>query len=678
VRTALVALALVSCASPARAPEPSRPGDPAGSAAEQGAHRSDGVAPIPTVHAARDIVEAPHGGIIVTLALSPDGQVALSADELGGVRLWPSLDGTREPRIVEMPIPKQLAIGRRTGGLMAAALDEAGGLYIAKLDAEGRQLAHATLPAEPPIAGMATSGERLVTWRSDQTFVVHDADGAIKDKLGTEARQRIVAVAVNGPRAVVLLDREGTKRQARWLTLEPKLAWGAWIKLDQELLGTVDLALAPGGNRLAATLRTDRTSNGIVFELAKGKAVASGVFNSITADIGFVDDDHVALGGFEGLAWIDLTVPNAKPTAMTPTSPGTRTQAVLGTGGGRAVTAMNGELAIATPTSTHYLGYDTVAPRIAEVGRDGHLLVGVADHLLLLDRDLRVKATPLPSFTGTAAELRWLGEGDWLLESSSPQDATLQIQLITEAGGAEVVRKGLKEVQILHYEPSTQLVTLSFGASSEIARFDRKTRKLEHVASVKKASPYEHALFVPVAPALARDTKLVQVAMRDRSTVKWFRDPSALDKPAASVTLEGAFAAADAAGQVYMWRNTPAGLLELVVFADGKPLHVLPNSGPIAVWPDPTGKRYVEVARSSVALYDISGKQLWFQQLATSQEALWLTDGGIAIISAGGVARLDPSTGAVTAARCGWRFGLATKPHPPSPRVEPLCAQLRR
>ena len=127
-----------------------------------------------------------------------------------------------------------------------------------------------------------------------------------------------------------------------------------------------------------------------------------------------------------------------------------------------------------------------------------------------------------------------------------------------------------------------------------------------------------------------------------------------------------------------MWRDTPAGHLELVVFADGKPLHVLPNTGPIAIWPDPTGKRYVEVARSSVALYDISGKQLWFQQLATSQEALWLTDGGLAIISAGGVARLDPGTGAVTAARCGWRFGLATKPHPPSPRVEPLCAQLRR
>ena len=144
------------------------------------------------------------------------------------------------------------------------------------------------------------------------------------------------------------------------------------------------------------------------------------------------------------------------------------------------------------------------------------------------------------------------------------------------------------------------------------------------------------------------------------------------------MTIEGSFAGSDAAGQAYMWRNAPAGQLELVVYQDGKPVRTLPNTGAVALSPEPSGKRYVEVAQSSVALYDETGKQLWFQQLAAAQEALWLTDGTIAITSAGGIARLDPATGAVTAARCGWRFGKRSKPHPATPRVEPLCSQLRR
>ena len=66
----LVALALVACSSsPARAPEPPRPvSEPAGEPP-----RELGTAPIPTVHTPRDIAEAPHGGMIQTLAVSPDG-----------------------------------------------------------------------------------------------------------------------------------------------------------------------------------------------------------------------------------------------------------------------------------------------------------------------------------------------------------------------------------------------------------------------------------------------------------------------------------------------------------------------------------------------------------------------------------------------------------------------------
>jgi hypothetical protein len=682
--TRLAALALVACSSPARGPETPRPVVTPSPVTAPAAPK-----PIPTLHANREAREAPHGGQITTLALSPDGGSVLSADELGGVRLWPTLDGKQEPRIIDMPIADRLAIGRFPTGFSAVALDEAGGLYLAKLDADGRQLSHTTLPAEPPVAGVAMTSLGLLAWRTDQTFQLIDPDGAITGTLGTEPQQRTVAVAVNGKRALVVLEREGMKREARWLELEPKLAWGAWVKLDVELGGELEIALSPSGKRIAVLAGPKKSADprasavaGVgsasVFELGKQKPIASEAAAPGNVDIGFADDDHVALGGLNTLTWIDLTNPKAKPAPTTPVSAGSRTQPALATGNGRAITPMNGDLSLATPSTTEFLGYDAVSPRIAEVGPDGKLLVGVADHMVLLDRELRSSAAPFTTFTGVPAELRWLGEDDWLLEHTTPGDPNLVYSLVNGSRGTTAVRQGIKEVQILGYEPSTQLVTMSFGTDSEIARFDRKARKLDRVATVKKRSPYEQVMFVPVSPKLARGVQLVQITMRDRSTVRWFRDAGALDKPAATVTVDGPFAGADAAGHVFMWKSSPAGQLELVVYADGKPVRTLPNTGAIALWPDPTGTRYVEVAQSSVALYDLEGKQLWFQQLATSQEALWLTDGAIAITSAGGIARLDPATGAVTAARCGWRFGLSAKPHPATPRVEPLCSQLRR
>src|SRR5690242_7744216 len=83
-------------------------------------------------------IEAPSAGAIRILAAAPDGGAALTADDLHGVRLWPTLDGRQEPRLVELPQARQLALGRRGDGFIAAALDPAGGIYVATLDAQGR------------------------------------------------------------------------------------------------------------------------------------------------------------------------------------------------------------------------------------------------------------------------------------------------------------------------------------------------------------------------------------------------------------------------------------------------------------------------------------------------------------------------------------------------------------
>jgi len=141
------------------------------------------------------------------------------------------------------------------------------------------------------------------------------------------------------------------------------------------------------------------------------------------------------------------------------------------------------------------------------------------------------------------------------------------------------------------------------------------------------------------------------------------------------MTIDGSFAGVDPAGHVFMWQNNPQGKLEIVIYADGKKLGVLPTEGQTALWPDPAGQRVIEITPQSVGLYRLDGKRLWIAPLSGANEAVWLADGSIAVLTSAGVARLDPGTGAIAATRCGWRFGLSAKPHPQAPHLEPVCAQ---
>ncbi|HSD88036.1 MAG TPA: hypothetical protein VLB44_11000 [Kofleriaceae bacterium] len=674
MKRALV-LVLVACSAPTKttAKVPTHPPTTA-----QATDQTPGLppSPVPTQHKLHDVIEAPHAGSIVQVALTPDGATALSSDELGGIRLWPSLDGSAEPRVVDLPMPKQLAIGRRGDGFTIVSLDEVGGLYIAKLDATARTLSHVSVSPEPAVTGMAMTDLGLLAWRADQTVVLLDENGATKGQLATEPRQRIVSIGVSHKRAIAILEKDATKRIVRWLTLEPALAWASTIDLGGD--PGQEIALSPSATRYAVQRKDDRSATVQLIDVAKKKVIASAPVVATGVDLAFVDDDVLAIGTFEGINWIDATLPMPVMAQVTKTT-GARITTALAAGAGHAVTTQNGELVIATPTTTSFLGYDLIAPRFVEAAPGGQLLIGLRDTFAYLDAKLQSTTTQPLVPNVNVIQLLWLGGDDWLVEQAAG-NGTLQLTVADVVKNTQtIVRSGMKESNILMYEPSTQLVTLSFGAVSEVTRYDAKKKQLEHVASVAKPSAYEQVLLAPLAPKLAGGNQIVHVAMRDKPTIKWVRDARAIDKAASSVTIEGSYAGTDPAGHVYLWRAQGGGTLELTVYADGKPIATLPSQGPNSLWPDPTGTRVVGVGPNQIGLYSSTdGKRLWTQELAAVQEAIWLTDGALAITSAGGIARLDPATGTVMAARCGWRFGLSTKPHPPTSRVEPLCAQLDR
>jgi hypothetical protein len=675
--------ALVACGTPPQKPvAPDHPAPATTDAAVASVSSDASEGPVVTHGSRRTKIEAPHGGAITALAVTPDGKSAVSCDELGGLRLWPTLDGTVEPRAIDLPHPDHIAIGRDPRGFVIAMIDEVGGLIIEVVDGDGLTVARASLPLEPAYAGVVMSDAGALAWRADQRVVSLHADGTIAKQLAAEPGQRIAAIATAGGKAVAIIETQTSStptRRARWLTLGSELAWGSWIKGTD--VGSA-IALSPTGKKVAH-LTLDATHGGggkyVVVDTASGDEVSEAV-TSITA-IGLPDDDHLALGAAGSVVWQDLSKAKPKGPSVpppTPVAPDTD-RGILAVGGGRALTAMSGELVIATSTKTEFLGYELESPAVAAATSNGRMLIGLGETFAILDKQLQAQPAPdLSVPIGSAiADLHWLSGDDWLVESSRVNDGVTSIFLVDAATKkTREVRTGMAMVQLLMYEPTTHLATLSLGDTPQVLRHEPGKLRIDRVSQLPKSGGFERAEIVPVSPALANGAEAVVVQMRDRVTLRWVRDTRALDKGAA-VTIDGSLAGVDAAGHVFLWQNDPQNMLELAIFGDGKRIGTLPTDGPTAVWPDPKGTQVVEVGQRSVSLVGLDGKRKWAQALQGVTEALWLDDGSIAIVSAAGVARLDAATGNVLAARCGWRFGLTTKQHPVSPRFEPVCTQLR-
>ncbi|MBA3503492.1 MAG: hypothetical protein H0T65_24230 [Deltaproteobacteria bacterium] len=683
----VLAIACVSCGNPpkgettpATAPTPPIP------TAAMGSSPGSNVSTVGSKGARRVRIEAPHGGAINLLSTSVDGKTVVSVDELGGTRLWAALDGSAEPRVIDLPRPTDLVVGAHAKGYVLAMTDSVGGLILQIVDRDGITLQRATMPIEPAYGGVAGATERgVLAWRVDQRIVLLSPDkGSVLSELPTEGGQRLLALAANADKAVAVIDN-GTTKRARWITLSPQLAWGAFIEGADDLGSNI--ALSPSGKRVASLLVTPARGICAIVLDAAGKLIANEPAPGATA-VALPTDDHVALAIQNGVSWIDLSkVKKPQPTRPPPTTganapvpqPIADIPIVGVASGGRAVGAVNGELVIATPNKSEFLGYELESPAVASAGPNGQLLIGLGETFALLDGKLVASAPPdlqIPSGSAVA-DVRWLAGNEWLVQSSRLNDGITGINLVDAAGKRTFsVRKGMAMVHMMAHEPSTNLVALSLGDTPELLRHAPGKLELKTVSTMPKPKGFERAELVPVNPSLAGGTHVVVVHMRDRLTIRWAKDPQRLES-ASPIVVDGSLASIDAAGHVYVWQSDANGQLVLAMYRDGKPLGFMPTDGPTALWPDPTGTRVLQVSQRSVAMVGVDTTRKWALPLQGVTEAIWLDANTIAIISAAGIARVDANTGDVQAARCGWRFGLSSKQHPISPRVEPVCTQLR-
>ena len=688
MRVALVVL--VACGTPAR-PPPNHT-DPPPAARDAAVLPADGLAPVVHRGAPRKAVEAPHAGAIQELAITSDASAAITSDELGGLRLWPKLDGTVEPRVVELARARVLAIGRRAADRFAvAAIDEVGGLEIAILDGAGATLQRSSQFADLAFLDVVMTRHGPLAVRSDQAILQLDDDGAVLARLDGEPGQRLVGLALAGDRPFALVEKHAiepapdvdagvgrarpVEQFARFVDATgPALRWGEWIDAGVPL-GPMT-ALSPTGKRLATlVVEPPRLQQHVVVIDLATKQLLLDQVNPAASRLAFADDDHLALGQGVTVAWLDIahaTAPATPPASFEPAPP--RHTAHLEAAAGTVIASRNGELVIATPAQSSYLGYQLQAPHVVAAAPHGQLVIGVGETFSQLDDKLAEVGQPeLVAHGESIAQLRWLAGSEWLVESARPDGTSLAlVDLATHT--TTVQRTKLPVVHTLAYEPSTRLVTLSYGDAPEIDRYDPEHHRLDRVFAFPPPKTFEQRQLVPTRPALAGGVQLVYVQLRDKLALRWVRDPSQVNQ-APLVEPEGSLAGVDGAGHAFVWQNR-RGALALVVFQDGKEIGEVATEGSVVVSPDPKGAQLLELAARSVALAGLDGAKRWALPVDGTAEALWLDDGAIVLVGSGGLARIDAATGAVTAARCGWRFGLATRPHPATARIEPVCAQL--
>jgi hypothetical protein len=114
-----------------------------------------------------------HGASIDALAVSDDRTAALSQDAFGGTRLWPTLDGRREPVVVVLPDARELALSHERRGSPiwdgSMAISSVFGGGMAKLDlvtgafehrACGWSFGRGTFPPHEPSEGQSICDAR--------------------------------------------------------------------------------------------------------------------------------------------------------------------------------------------------------------------------------------------------------------------------------------------------------------------------------------------------------------------------------------------------------------------------------------------------------------------------------------------------------------------------------------
>jgi hypothetical protein len=614
------------------------------------------VVAVPPPRAPTPLPAATHGRAIIGVAVSDDGGAALTIDNGNSVRLWPSLDGTREPVAVPLTAPVETVLARSGDQFHIAALDTAGGLSLVRIDANGQLVGKAAMPFDWPYDQVIALGDGFVALRADQTVERFDVTGKVLGTVSPETGERIAAVVARHGRALAMVSTaDGVI--ARWLDTTSGLAWGPSSPLMA--IDPVSTILSPDHTRIAALQK--KTKRAVIVELATGVVTPIRGGRSDLIPLNWLSAERLAFvhDEFElsRVEWFDLT---GKLVAAIGDDFELEFVSVLQmeAADDRVVSFMGHQVVLVEPRKLRYLGYQTHAASrlratpagiVASMGGSSEIL----DDSLQIERRGVKRARDLVPIDDTFA-LAING----IATKSGPFDDVVVKPLKKPSGVEVVLFDGPTRVQVLplevselrlRFEPATRLLATNGGTSITFARFDAITKRFGTPVTLPVAAKVRdiHLLDPKVAGG---GIALVELGGGRVRTI--FEDELTGAAARELITLPGDLEDVDRAGHLYVRHDDATVAIRTGMTEVGR----LTGLKSMKVRPSPDGKRVAIFGRGRILLSALDGTPVWSIGFPGIKDLQWTDDALVAL--ANGIAKLDPATGATVAARCGWKFGL--------------------
>jgi hypothetical protein len=619
-----------------------------------------------------------HGGVITRIATTESADVALSIDTIDDARLWPALDGTREPVQLELGQTRVATIAHAgSDELVIGVIDAADNASIVRVTRDGAIRGRVAIPGELAVTQLAAIDGGVIAVRADQSIERYDANGVQRGRLVGDPGQRFGALAVRGNGAAILIassdadpkldappppdDVVGVRgpfaSAVRFIVLGDGLgdglAWGPRRALVKPCeLAT--LALAPDHRKLAVV----DVNHALVQVLDAADMHQLGepvLINSQMTAYGFTDNDNVAvIGGV--ISWW----PASKGDGVLQRTLGGAVGDHLAIGG--ATTSLE----LDTRDQQRFLGWSEDASGSLTAIASGFAL-GERDGKLKLVDD-RLEPVREIDFTGTTISPSpiWIDAAHALFEQAINGRVEAVVVDLAHIDHPTVIAS-YDYIAWLDYEPALhEIVVVDANAVHRFA-LDPNTYATTKLPDLQGPATRVRLL----DPAKSGGVVAIGFTNTYLGSFTHFEWRGVETTGSESVFETATLLGAGNDGTIYAYGNG-----ELLAIHAGETRHLTKTNelGRAAISDD--GAMIAVADTANVTMYDSIGRERWHHELWQPDAVVFSKDQRrIAIASRGGLVELDVATGEQLAAACAYGFGLHDTGWPQRTSNEPTVCE---
>lgn len=648
-----------------------------------------------------------HSGNIDKVVLDPTATAALSRDAVGGLRLWPALDGTLEPQSVPIANPRSMAVLTAGKGFVVLAVEASGGARFVSMQPDGHAKDLVALPPfNPVLEVVAVRGRRFAALMRDGSIRIFDTKGKEVAAFDEKGFQPVsVRPSGDGKHLVALttMDRVGSDARAEAQRLS---FGGSGDALSLKRSGTPAI--------LKTTAGITETTVSISHDASEAAVLARGVsdhwdveIHNLEADetprtvqvkfsmhqqphIGYAGPKRLLVSSNEGIPskLIDTKSQSVRLRTSIP-------QDFNHQGRAQSVTAGRQVVGYGTFLFVHdvddrkhrFLGYQATQGSSVGLSPSGSYVAWAYSQGPVVVEALDGSVAPTEidygtnNFSGT--RVRFLDDDHLVIV-----DAVGEVSLVHWRSGEVVARAGtMSNVRAIHLDPAQGVFVLE--------RFSNEAWVYEVSPEEGFEGPYivgdTYRLGIlrpkPPSDVVLWSLQAANNKMRQFTLEQLRSDLTVAETNALGVDLEAGQSpplAVDPLGRHYgvRWNGTA---LEMFVREGKETLasRSMPSNDINQILPSPKGDRFLAVLNRSgsisVSMHDTETleSQWSYSTGVFNNDTAWSDDGRFVAFSANtGAVLLDVATGEPVLSRCGLRF--ATLGAPPStafssPNQKSIC-----